>query len=273
MAPLVVGALRRAAPGFLSVIIAGAIATPAWSQIGAPDSIFDYVLGDYSAYQIGCFGPCECAVQAFPLSGTFRLRKTGVDPLYTHYAVEALQATFLRGGQHVAVSGAGEYRIGGEVALTHQLVLDLVIDGAPARRFDSGVVAGGSTFPSIGIQVAANGFACYDTVGAIAAKPVTASVPVPPGSSIGLSAVPNPFGTDTEIRFVLGSRAPVDVRIFDSSGREVRAMARGIWLDAGPQALPWDGHLADASRAKSGLYFARVRWAGREWAARIVKLE
>jgi hypothetical protein len=261
-----------ASAGLLSIIVVGAAAGRAWSQPGAVNPV-DYVLGGNSAYEVGCFGPCECAVQALSLTGGFRLRKTLVDPLFTHYAVEDFRASFVRNGQPVPVTGSGEYRIGGEVALVHQLVLDLVVDGASVRRFDSGTVSGGATFPAIDISVAANAFACHDTVIAVHAKPTTAGVPIPPGSELTLRVVPNPFRADAEIRFALEAPALVDARVFDGNGREVRSIAQATRFEAGPQALSWDGRATDGSRAKSGIYFVRVRAAGREWVERVAKLE
>ena len=51
-----------------------------------------------------------------------------------------------RGGSQV--TGTGTYTIFDEFVATHQLTLDLVVDGEPEQHFDSGMVLGGSGFAS-----------------------------------------------------------------------------------------------------------------------------
>ena len=75
-----------------------------------------YHLRGGSSIQHGCFGACLCPVlveQA--LRGTFVLTQTGVDPLFTNYAVSSVR--WRSPSLNETILGSGTYRIGGEVAL------------------------------------------------------------------------------------------------------------------------------------------------------------
>ena len=91
--------------------------------------------------------------------------------------------------------------------------------------------------------------------------------------AIGLRAVrPNPFRTAADVEFTLGTPGPVDVRIYDLLGREVRALARGERFEAGTQRLRWDGRGGGGAQSSAGVYFVKVRLAGREWTRAVVRL-
>ncbi len=252
----------------LPAILAGAL--PALANAQATSDAVPYNLTDLSYFSIGCFGPCDCAVMPFPLSGSFYLRQIDTGPLYTSYAVEDLNGAISRGGKLVRVTGGGQYRIGGEVALMHELHLDLVIGGDYPQSFDSGFVPGGSDFPAITITTPAHGFACYDTVIEFRAKPATAGIPEagPPD----VLPVPNPFRSGVELRFVSAS-PPLEVAILDVHGRTVRSLDGGAWALSAQHVLTWDGLASDGTAAPPGVYLARARWPEREWTRRIVKLE
>jgi subtilisin-like proprotein convertase family protein len=70
-----------------------------------------------------------------PMRGTFDLRFLREDPLYTYYTVENVQLTS-RWGDGLAhqATGAGTYKVGGEVAWLQELVLDLLIDNGTGAR-------------------------------------------------------------------------------------------------------------------------------------------
>jgi hypothetical protein len=83
---------------------------------------------------------------------------------------------------------------------------------------------------------------------------------------------PNPFRNATEARFSLGRAGRVDAAVYDIMGREVRPLARGLWLGAGPQTLRWDGGDRDGRPAAAGVYFVRVRAAGGAWTGPVVRM-
>jgi len=48
-------------------------------------------------------------------------------------------------------------------------------------------------------------------------------------------------------------------------GREVRAVARGTKLEAGPQHLVWDGRDAGGRETGAGVYFVRLKTERATW--------
>lgn len=133
-----------------------------------------YRLAPRSTYQSGCFPPCLCPVLlSADLSGTFRLRLESVDPLFWHYSVSEVDwAAAFGGPADRRLTGGGQYRIGGEVANTNQMTLDLSTNGETPEHFDSGLVVTTALFPKIDVTVSINGAFCHDTVIHIVASPV-----------------------------------------------------------------------------------------------------
>jgi hypothetical protein len=81
-------------------------------------------------------------------------------------------------------------------------------------------------------------------------------------------ATPNPAARDVAFTLDLPHAASVQLAIFDVQGREVwRASPRSY--SAGSFPLTWSGRGAFGGRAGTGLYFARVRVAGREFIRRV----
>ena len=133
-----------------------------------------YTLLPESTFERGCFGPCLCAIQlGQALRGSFLLIEDTGSPgsPFRDFEVNDVRWFVELDGQTVPITGSGHYRIGGEVALTQQLVLDLQIDNGPSQHFDSGLVAGGSEFPAIDVRISVSGAVCYDTVIDVVAKP------------------------------------------------------------------------------------------------------
>lgn len=154
------------------------------AQATAP--IVTYRLGPGSTFERGCVAPCSCAYRApIPIRGTFNLTRQTVGPLYTDYTVTNVAWQMVdttasnAASQTIKITGSGTYRVGGEVAVTQQLMLDLVVDGGAVQHFDSGVVAGGSQFPAIDISVLATTPPCLTTTIHVNAKPLPAPPSVP----------------------------------------------------------------------------------------------
>ncbi|MBN1893761.1 DNRLRE domain-containing protein, partial [bacterium] len=80
-----------------------------------------------------------------------------------------------------------------------------------------------------------------------------------PAESLELcSNYPNPFNSGTLIRFSLGKRDHVDVRVFDLQGREIQKLMSGQ-LDAGSHELRFSG-----DRLASGVYVYAIHAGGRQ---------
>ncbi len=69
---------------------------------------------------------------------------------------------------------------------------------------------------------------------------------------------PNPFNPSTEIRFSLAQDCPVELVIFDASGRRVRSLVQGERLATGEHAFVWDGESDLGESCSSGHYFYRL---------------
>ena len=226
-----------------------------------------------SALEIGCQGPCACPLLTRPTYGSFQLIKTGVDPLYTYYAVERYIASFNNGPGAVSIIGSGLYKIGGEFALVQELTLDLEIEGNPPVHFDSGIQPVRVPFPEISITSAVHGFYCYDTLNIVEAKPAYPAG-VTPSAKIGLQAVrPNPSRGRTTIAFMLDHPGPVDLSVVDAAGRRVRALATAQFVGSGQQTVTWEGRDDDGRMAPAGVYWVRLRWSGGADSRRFIKLD
>ena len=133
-----------------------------------------YRLDDGSTFERGCFPPCMCPVmEQAPVRGTFRLTPAGSDGLFEYFDVADVNWKVRLAGGDLPITGSGAYRIGGELALQHELSLDLAVDRDLQEHFDSGLVVQFSRFPRIDIRISIHGGYCFDTVIEVRSKPVT----------------------------------------------------------------------------------------------------
>lgn len=120
-----------------------------------------------SDYEVGCFGPCECAVTAQPVGGRLGLVKLAAsDGLVTFGVLNVdwkVQATASSGSSSFPVTGYGLYQVTSPPG-SQRMLLDLSLDGKDPQPFDSGRVPGGGDPFRLDIRLAANGFACFDRV-------------------------------------------------------------------------------------------------------------
>ncbi len=70
---------------------------------------------------------------------------------------------------------------------------------------------------------------------------------------VNLSASPNPFNAEIDVRFELRDASRIKLTVYDISGREAAGLADGFY-SAGIQQAVWD-----ASAMASGVYFARLQ--------------
>jgi len=153
-----------------AMILAGLACFAATAE--AQPATIQYRLSPEAQFTRGCYPPCLCPIALFGIRGGFELTYDRSDPLFDHYRVTNVEWVVSLGGEEVRVVGSGFYRIGGEFALTHQLVLKLMIGDQLPQKFDSGLIVGGSEFPNVNITVSINRMFCFDTVIDIRSAPV-----------------------------------------------------------------------------------------------------
>jgi hypothetical protein len=74
----------------------------------------------------------------------------------------------------------------------------------------------------------------------------------------GLRAEPNPFNPRTAIKFTLVQDAVVRLSIYDLSGRLVRSLIPGTFLETGAHEAIWGGLDRSGVPASAGVYFYRL---------------
>jgi hypothetical protein len=145
-----------------------------------------YALDPASDFTQGCYPPCLCPIflqDAF--EGTFVLQYTMSDPQgFDHYAVTSVDWRVGTLNPDL-VTGTGQYKRGGQVALFEQLVLDLSVNGQPAEHYDSGLVQPVAPFPALDISISLNGMVCFDKVFHVVAVPGTSGSPFCAGDGTG----------------------------------------------------------------------------------------
>lgn len=96
---------------------------------------------------------------------------------------------------------------------------------------------------------------------------VTVSNPAGVDGGLGLTNImlqqnhPNPFTSDTSIRFYLPKSEPVSLSVYDANGRRVRRLVDNT-VGAGWHEVPWTGDTDSGRRAASGVYFCQLETPG-----------
>ena len=231
---------------------------PAAAQVLDP---IQYNLYSGSNLAYGCMGPCACPVVFTPtMSGTFTFYRTGVDPLYTHYALLNIVWRYpVPGTAKVAtITGHGTYDIGGEVARMHRMQLDVTTDGVLEQHFDSGLVPAHGPFPVIDIEVHSRANVCIDSVLHVVAGPGTESVP-PGGPAMRLTASPNPTRAGADVVLTLPEAEAGEITVLNVAGQRVAVLASGTF-PVGESRWHWDGRTTSGTDAGAGVFWVRARF-------------
>lgn len=129
-------------------------------------------------YIEGCFPPCLCPVWfTADVTGRFDLVELGRARNVPSYAlVDAFWGNTLSTTPAfpLRASGYGVYRVGSPGILPviqHEIIMDMAINGTPGR-LESGLIPAPSLLPTVDIDIAENGFYCYDRVFEILAEPI-----------------------------------------------------------------------------------------------------
>ncbi len=126
-----------------------------------------------------CLGPCACALGPIigPMAGTFTLTLLNQGPLFTEFALSAADLGAALEFYAVTFRGQGQYRLGGEVALTQEITLSLIASSPPSpspQTYASGPVAINPQvlFPKIDIAAPGPLQGCFKNTLHLVAAPV-----------------------------------------------------------------------------------------------------
>lgn len=101
-------------------------------------------------------------------------------------------------------------------------------------------------------------------------------VPSGPATPVSLRlyrSQPNPFASQTQIRYDLPSSGAVRLVVYDASGRMVRTLVDADGVTAGPHSVLWDGRDDHGRVVPSGVYSYRLDAGGQELHQKMVRLE
>lgn len=106
----------------------------------------------------------------------------------------------------------------------------------------------------------------------LAAAPTSVPDSTPPGVSFA-PAFPNPARGSLAIRFVLSRETPVQLSVYDVTGRRVRVLISGERRGAGEHVLQWNMQDDRGRNVSAGVYFARLEASQRAVTQKLVKLK
>ncbi len=145
-----------------------------------------------------------------------------------------------------------------------QVTVDNPEDGVWTVHIDGFLVPEGPQ----SFSVAANARRAQDTTDAPDLEESSSDVGVR-----DLASYPNPFLPRTTLRFRSDGAAPVNVEIFDTSGRAVRTLIAGENRPAGLHFVTWDGTDNSGDRLPGGVYFYQVRSGEQSDARKVLMLD
>ena len=87
---------------------------------------------------------------------------------------------------------------------------------------------------------------------------------------LALQALPNPASTAVQLEALLEADGPVDLTIYDASGRALRSLAQSEWRAAGEWRWSWDRLDEGGRQSPAGVYYARLHQGRRTLTRKIV---
>ncbi len=98
--------------------------------------------------------------------------------------------------------------------------------------------------------------------------PVGLEPPAPVAEFALEPVAPNPASGAARITFALPHESRVRLSVLDVQGRELAVLVEGM-KPAGRHSVAWRGETSSGGGVAAGLYFVRMRAAGREWTRRV----
>jgi hypothetical protein len=84
-----------------------------------------------------------------------------------------------------------------------------------------------------------------------------------------LGNTPNPFNPSTLIRYEISRDGPVQLFVYDATGRVLRRLVDGR-VEAGRHEMSWDGRDGSGQRVASGIYFYKLIASGDSYSRKMV---
>ncbi len=87
-----------------------------------------------------------------------------------------------------------------------------------------------------------------------------------------IGSYPNPFNPSTNILYYVGSKGPVDINIYDVTGRLVKKLLDGKVVEEGRHRVRWNGVNDNGARVASGAYFCRMAASDKNSTIKVILL-
>ncbi len=232
--------------------------------------VFDRNVRDSGAIMVGAGTPTGLVAESFSNYGSrmdshawgSEIVTTGWGDLHNGGSVQTrYTATF--GG----TSGASPMIVGSALALQG---IALAEHGIPLDPIAIRTILTDTGIPNNGTRYIGPRPNLVDAVQAVLNS--TVSTPeTAPRARLRVAAFPNPFRTQSEIRFTLSNPGEVRLELFDATGRHLRTLLDQA-VHAGEVSTTWDGRNDAGRDLGSGTYFYRMEIGGRQETGRLVRL-
>jgi flagellar hook assembly protein FlgD len=84
---------------------------------------------------------------------------------------------------------------------------------------------------------------------------------------------PNPFNPKTSVQYALTEAGPVELAVYDVSGRLVRTLVSADSHEPGVHTVTWDGMDERGRGVAAGVYFANLLTGARSASSKMVLLK
>jgi hypothetical protein len=157
-----------------SILVVAAVASATVPTASAQTAVPYSLQRGSNLTEVFCLDPCDCPHRedVFLTTGSFRLTLLKSGPLFDEYSVTLVNWIGSSSREDRIIDGEGVYRIGGEVALVHEMTLELSVNAQPPMTYSSGLTPVVSPFPEIGIVLRTEQVGCRRNDVVLIAGPV-----------------------------------------------------------------------------------------------------
>lgn len=87
-----------------------------------------------------------------------------------------------------------------------------------------------------------------------------------------IAVYPNPFNSGAVVRYSLSEESPVELKIYNTLGQQVKSLAAGIQT-YGEHSVRWDGGTDNGGMSGSGIYFCVIQAGGFTQSVKLLKID